>query len=192
MANVDLVFAVTPRTFPFRIPPGADQQTTAIPRARLTYQLKSEALAVKAALDTTSITINCTLPVNFAYTFEYATMDIQIAGSADDADNFSDNGRIIVSFADGLGLRQNEFTSLGLINTLLNVGSTKIWGPVNPYCCPIFNQDGLSPTISLLVNDVDADTTGAGTLSCVVTVMQYDLDQVFNYPLNFPLPVALR
>jgi len=192
MANIAL--AVTPglRIFPFQIPPGAVQQYTAIPRARLTFQQSQATIVAKIATNTTSIIATCTLPPNYVYVFEYATQEVLIPSDPLDAGNFDDVSGMIIGFGDGLGSRRSELLSDGITGQLLNVGSVKIWAPINPYCCPIYNQAGTSPIIWLECNDTDAGATAEGDYSCIVSVLQFDFEQTFAYPLNFPLPVTAR
>lgn len=168
-------------------------QYTAVPKARLTFQANNVVIAAKIATNTTSIVATCTLPVNFAYTFEYAACSAQVVDDIGDADHFGDVAAINFSFGDGLGTRRGQLFSRGLTETGLNAGSVKTWEPLNTYTPPIYNQNGASPIISLAVNDNDAvNATNAGLFSCVVSFLQFDFAQVFAYPLNFPLPVSNR
>jgi len=192
MANVNL--AVTPalRIFPFQIPGGRVQQYTAIPLARLTFQENDLTIVAKIATNTTSILATCTLPPNFVYAFEYATQRVIIPSDPADAGNFDDVTNFTFAFADGLGSRSTEMFSDGITGALLNAGSVKTWAPINPYTPPIYNQLGASPVITLECNDTDAGATAEGDYSVVVSVLQYDFEQAFAYPLNFPIPVTSR
>lgn len=192
MANIVLTVTPSIRIFPFVIPPGAIQPHTAVPRARLTFQAKDVTIVAKIATNTTSITMLCTLPANFAYTFEYATMRVNIDDDATDADNFEDLGGITFGFGDLLGSRRCELLSDGILRTDLNAGSEKNWVPINPYVAPMFNQEQATVNLTLNCNDTDAGATNEGLFSAVLTVLQYDFDQTFNYPVNFPVPVSAR
>ncbi len=190
----DVALAVTPalRTFPFQVPGGLVQQYTAVPKARLTFQALDTTIVAKGIGDTTSITITCTLPPNFAYTFEYCQIEIVCLTDISDADNFDDVGGLEFGFGDGLGGRRSGLISSGFTGAAANAGSVKVWEPSNPYTPPVYNQVGNSPGIFAFLNDVDAANTVEGDLSVVISVLQYDLAQVFDYSINFPLPVTAR
>ncbi len=192
MANVAL--AVTPqlRIFPFQIPPGAVQPGTAIPRARISFQTRDFTVTAKIATNTTSIVTTCTLPPNFAYTFEYASQNIVCLTDPADAGNFDDVVDCALSFADALGQRRFEMFSNGITGHTANAGSIKIWHTVGEFPNPMFNQLGGNPSIILTSNDTDAANTVEGDYSVVVSFLQYDFNQAFNFPMNFPLPVSNR
>jgi len=192
VANVAVTVTPLPTPFPFIIPGGWIQVGTAIPIQRLTYKVSDQTIALKAAGDTTSIVVNCNLPPNFAYTWEYTSADIVIPTEIGDASQFDAVGSLILAFGDNAGTRVSAMSSNGFGRTLLNVGSIQTWAPENPYARPIFNQNGSTPVISVHFNDINAAETAEGDFSCLVTVLQYELDQVFAYPLNFPLPVAAQ
>jgi len=192
MANVALTVTPVVRTFPFVTPPGAEQPLTAVPIARITFNAVDTTIVAKIATNTTSISMGCPLPQNYAYTFEYATQRVTCLTDPADAGNFDDIGTLIFGFGDGFGARHCEFLSDGITGTLLNAGSTKIWAPVNPYVPPIYNQRSQNATLTLLLNDTDAGATVEGDYSAVLSLLQYDFAQAFNYPLNFPLPVTAR
>lgn len=192
MANVALAFVPEPRSFPFHVWPGQHQEQSAIPLSRINFQLNNEVITAKIATNTTSIQVTCTLPANYAYTFEYLTVKVEVIDDVADADNFSDIGFVVLSLSDGLGSRITALKSDGVSTSQANAGSLKCWDQINRYCCPVFNQDGNSPVITLFINDIDAANTNEGKFSCLVSVLQFTLDQAFNYPLNFPLPVSPR
>lgn len=194
MANVAL--AVTPdlRVFPFSIPsPGflADSPT-AIPRARLIFQANNITIVAKIATNTTSIIATCLLPANYVYTFEYANQRVIVLTDPGDAGNFDDVGLIAFAFGDGLGSRSMEMFSNGITGDSANAGSQKVWSSINPYSAPIYNLNANGPSLAFILNDTDAANTDEGDYSCLLSVLQYDMDQLFNYPLNFPLPVSQR
>lgn len=193
MANVALVVTPSIRTFPFIVPPGTRLGGSAIPIARITFRSPNDVTIVaKIATNTTSIVATCTLPPNFAYTFEYAYMQVSILTDPGDADNFESVGGLSISFNDGLGTRFATMQAQGINGIAANAGSMKVWQPENPFPSPIFNQNGSSPNIILTANDTNAANTDEGDFGCAVSVLQYEFEQAFSYPLNFPLPVAQR
>lgn len=192
MADVQL--AVTPalRRFPFQIPQGAVQQYTAIPRARLTFQANDITIVAKIATNTTSILATCTLPENFVYTFEFASQRVVCPTDPADAGNFDDVSMLSFGFSDGLGSRSAELFSRGITGSSLNAGSQKVWSIINPYLAPIFNLVGAAPVLTFIANDTDAANTVEGDYSCLLSLLQYDMSQLFNFPLNYPVPVSNR
>lgn len=192
MANIAFAIDVPVRIFPFVIPPGAVQPLTAIPRARWVFQIKDSVITAKIATNTTSIVATCSLAQNFVYVLEYATVEIQVIDDPADAGNFDLVGAIAVGFGDGLGSRNDQLFSRGLQGILANAGSSQTYAPQNKFSLPIFNQNQGSPAIFIDLNDTDAGATNAALFHCVVSVLQYDFDQAFNFPLNFPLPVSQR
>lgn len=193
MANVGLTFPATMVPFPFDTSELSAPEKTAAPRARLLFRTVGEVVTAKSALDTTSVVVTNTLPPNYVYVIEHAHCVISFATDLDDADHFSNAGIMTLSIGDALGNRFEQLLSEGTTPFGLNAGSQKVWGPKDKYPMPIYNtrQSGLS--ISLSVWDTDlVNATQAGSLSSVVSVLQYDLEQVYNLGLNFPLPVQVR
>jgi len=192
MANVALAVTPTLATFPFQVPGGSFQQYSAVPLARLTFTARLVTIVAKIATNTTSIIATCTLPANYAYTFEYASQKIAIPSDPADAGNFDDVSQMDFGFGDGEGARTAEMFSNGHTGILLNAGSEKVWAPLNAYTPPMFNQAGNTLGIDISCNDTDAGATAEGDYSLVVSVLQYDIAQIFAYPLNYPIPVSSR
>lgn len=192
MANVQIGFTAASKTFPFQIPPGRVQPLTAIPRARLTFTVVAGVITAKIATNTTSLSVSITLPPNFAYTIEWASVNVSFPTSTTDADNYDDIGAFTFQQTDLGTFARVNMIAPGIFGVSANAGSSKIWEPDNAYGGPLYSLDGLPVLVTLDVNDNDAGATVVGTLGSIVTVLQYDLRQVFNYPMNFPLPVTSR
>lgn len=193
MANVAVAITLPVRSFPFIVPPGEKVLGgSAIPIARLSFQIFDSTIAAKIATNTTSIVVTATLPPNFVYTFEYATQHIIITDDTTEAGNFDDLSMLHILFGDGLGPRHANMVSSGITGVLGNAGSTKTWRPENAFPSPIFNQQGNSPAITIDLNDRDAGDTNEAEYSAVISVLQYEFAQAFSYPLNFALPVSQR
>lgn len=192
MANVAFALAPAPRSFPFVTPPGALQRGSAIPIARINYQLSAQVITAKVMGNTTSISVTCTLPANFVYTFEYMTVDLEVIDDIAEADNFDNVGDLTFSSGDGLGVRRTSILSDGSGGTTLNAGSAKQWKANNPGVAPIFNQLQNQPNVTININDRDSAATNAAVFNFVLSMLQFDFDQAFSYALNFPLPVSIR
>jgi len=192
VANIALAVDPKIRIFPFQIIPGNFQQYSAIPRARITYQTDNETIVAKIMGNTTSIKATCNLPANFVYTFEYCTQRIEIPSDPTDAENYDDVVSLVFGFGDGFGSRSTEMLSNGITGAFANAGSAKFWTPMNPGIGPIYNQAGADGSIKLESNDRASAATAEGDYSFVLSVLQYDFEQAFAFPLNFPLPVTAR
>ncbi len=193
MADIAIAFAGNTAIFPFQIPQGAVQQGTAIPRARVCMSVVGGTITAKIATNTTSILCTNTLPPNFAYTLEYLVIKVEVVSAFADVDNFATLGSLAYSNGLPLGANANtELSTLGPFATLLNVGGGKIWEPRTPFGGPMFNQDGDSVILTLAINDRDAGATAVGVFDSLICLLQYDMEQVFNYPINYPIPVQSR
>lgn len=195
MANVAIAFTPTLHPFPFQIPEGEAQPWTAIPRQRITALVAGGVVTAKIATNTTSIAVNAVFPQNFAYTVEHVTVSIITATNTSDADNFDDIG--VMTFVQNAPLPAGSFSRVNLVapgffGAGANAGSGKAWEPVNPYGGPLFNLTQDPVLVNLELNDNDAGATVVGSLTAVIQVLQYDIDQVFNYPLNYATPVTSR
>lgn len=194
MANILIEATPEPRTFPFDVAPyaGGILDKTALPRGRITFQILKTVIPAKIATNTTSINVENVMPANYAYVVEFATIQVNFPTSTSDAANFSANGIMQVRLGDALGTRRAGLFSRGISPAELNAGSSQIWHPENYFPTPIFNLLGATPIVNLEVFDVDAGATVVGELNTVVSVLQFDLEQIFNVAVNFPLPVSVR
>lgn len=195
MANVDLAFAPAPSTFPFDLSPvgGVLLPKTALPRARLIFQINDGAITAKAMGNTTTITVTMTLPRNFAYSFEYLTVQLSFATSTSDAATYEDIGMMQFISNDGVGAgRRAQLVSLGACADIAAAGSQVAYAPVNVFPSPIFNTRSVTPSLLFRISDLDAGATVAGLMAVTCSVLQYDLEQVFSVGVNFPLPVSIK
>lgn len=192
MANIDLNPEPTPVMFPFHTVPGAQLPYTAAPRGRVTFRVNAVTIAAKIATNTTSIRIEMILPANFAYIFEYGTVQVAFPTNTGDADNYDSVGVGITRLGDGSGGRHNQLFSRGITGNTLNAGSEKTWSVLDMYPSPLYNVDQIAPQLDYFINDTDAGATVVGMVSSYASFLIYDIEQVFNAPLNFPLPVSVR
>lgn len=195
MANIAFNFNPGIESFPFDLVPyyGSALERTSLPRARIHFRAQAETVTAKIATNSSSIRVNAVLPVNYAYVFEYATLNIDIPTNIADADNFSNNGQIQFSNGDGTGARIGALFSRGLVPDLLQAGSQKIWHPVNPYRTIMYNVDGIAPQIFMEIWDNELVlNTDEGNFSSYLSVLQYDIEQIYNVSVNAPIPVTPR
>ncbi len=194
MANIDITFTPPAAPFPFELDIARSHylEKTALPRGRVTFQQADGVVTAKIATNTTTVNVVCTLPANYAYVFEYASVQIAFDTDTADAANFENVGMMLVNLGDGLGGRRAQFFSRGQTGDSLNAGSQIAWAPLNVFPSPIFNLQQNSPNLILRFYDTDAGATEEGLLSAVVSLLQYDIEQIFNVGVNFPVPVSIR
>ncbi len=192
MANIDLNIQPAGALFPFAIIPGDAFNLSALPRARVQFRVNKTVITAKIATNTTSIRIECILPASYAYTFEFAAIDVAFPTDTDDAANYDDVGTVHVREGSGIGPRTTQLFSRGVSGETLNAGSAKIWQEVAIYPALLYNLLNVAPQLDLEVNDRDAGATVAGVVSSFVSFLQFDIEQIFNVNVNFPTPVAVR
>lgn len=192
MANIALEFAPNPDLFSFDLDPvpSALLDKTSLPRARVSYSVRQGSITAKIATNTTSVRVTCTLPVNYAYVFEYCTVMASFPGDIADAGHFNNEGQLTFNVEGSVQVSPlATLHSLGAAPDTNNTASMKIWAPVNAFRTVIAN----SVDITAEIWDDDAvNATVLGKLNFLLTVLQYDIEQIHNVSVNAPIPVALR
>lgn len=192
MANIAIDVTVPGELFPFSTAPGRILEGSAYPRGRVSYRLNDEVIAAKIATNTTSAQIKMVLPRNFAYVLEYLSTDVIFATDVDDALKWDAVGFLNVTGI-GQGGRVSQLFSQGQYATTLNAGSGRAWGTVQPYPLPLFTLVGSILQVEVRLNDSDVvNACVAGLLNMSASFLQYDVEQIYNMALNFPLPVQTR
>lgn len=194
MANVAVSLTPQPSFFPFALAYSGDvQEYTAMPRGRLVFRVNDSVIAAKDALNTTSIQVQNTLPAGYAYVLEWMQADILLATDAAEAAQFDAVGQLQFALGDGAGTRDNQLNSEGIYATTLNAGSGRAWNAIAPFPLPIFNLLQNTPSVTIRLNDSDAvNATVAALFNSTLSFLQYDIEQVFNIGVNFPIPVQVR
>lgn len=193
MANIAIDISPTPGVFPFSTVGGFVLPYSAVPRGRVVFRVNATVIAAKIATNTTSIRIRNILPPNYAYVLEWLQCDIDLPTDTSEASQFDAVGELRTLLGDGAGPRISQLFSEGVYATTLNAGSGRAWCALQPYPLPIFNQLAGVPSVELRLFDADAvNATVAGTFSSTLSFLQYDIEQVFNLALNFPVPVQIR
>lgn len=193
MANIALTVTPPPIVFPFATLPGARLPYSPVPRGRVVFRVNAQVIAAKIATNTTSIRVNCLLPANYAYVFEWMQANVILATDPLEASQFEAVGEMQFLLGDGAGARVTELCSDGVYHTTLNAGSGRAWKVVKQFPLPIYNLLQNNPSIEVRLNDADAvNATVAGLLSTTVSCLQYDIEQVFNVGVNYPVPVQVR
>ncbi len=193
MANIALSLDPSATPFPFETFPGGALQYSAVPRGRMVFRVNDQVIAAKIATNTTSIQITNTLPANYAYVLEWFQADVILATDTAEAAQFDAVGQIQFALGDGAGTRDSQLFSEGIYATTLNAGSGRAWCALQGFPLPIFNVLGNAPAVTVRLNDSDVvNATVAGLLNATLSFLQYDLEQIFNLALNFPVPVQVR
>lgn len=192
MANIAIDITVPGELFPFSTAPGTILSGSSFPRGRVSFRNNASAIAAKIATNTTSAVLKLILPPNFAYILEYLALDVNFPTDVDDAAKWDATGKLTMSGI-GNGGRISQLFSEGIYATTLNAGSGRAWGTIQPYPLPLFSFGNAVLQAEARINDSDVvNATVAGTLSLSASYLQYDIEQIFNMPLNFPLPVQTR
>lgn len=195
MANIATDFSPDAVPFPFNSYPsgGVASAYTAIPRGRICYREPNGTIAAKIATNTGSVEVSAILPLGYAYILEYLFLSVRFATDLDDASHYADNGQLRFQLSDGQSTRHNNLLSEGLTPIELNAGSLKTWNPVNAIPLPLYNLNANTMGVLAGVYDTDlVNATQAGVLSYFSCFLQYDIEQVFNLGVNFPIPIQVR
>lgn len=179
-----------------RIQPFADLPPTEnniYPRRRLIAQ-SSTTITAKDALDTKTIDIDVTLPVNFAYALDQLYIGLGAGGNLD-VDNYEPLALCTLQFSNA-ALSDVFFSmeSPGITFQDLD-GSRQTYSvsPTQKFSELFSNQIGLAPTLSIALNDRDAvNLTAALNLRFYASFLQYDIRQVDQVVVNAPMPVSVR
>lgn len=193
MANIAIDVDVPAIPFPFATMPGRDLPYSAVPRGRVTFRLNDQVIAAKIATNTTSAVIKLILPANYAYVQEYISSDVIFATDVDDALKWDALGEVRITGIGGGG-RVSQMFSEGQYATTLNAGSGRAWAPINPYPLPLFpGAAGSVMEIQVFFHDSDVvNACVAGLLNLSASYLQYDIEQIFNLGVNYPIPVQVR
>lgn len=192
MANVAIDVTPPGELFPFSTATGSVLGQSPFPRGRVSFRLNDQVIAAKIATNTTSAVIKLVLPANFAYVLEYLSADVIFATDVDDALKWDAVGELRMTGI-GNGGRVSQLFSEGQYATTLNAGSGRAWSTIQPYPLPLFSVASAVLEAQVLLNDSDVvNATVAGLLNLSASYLQYDIEQIYNMPLNFPLPVQTR
>lgn len=194
MADIDITVtagAVMGQTFA-GIPPGGFPNTI-YPRARVTFSIAGT-ITAKIATNSTTVTVNFTLPANFAYVMERMAPQVTFATNIADAGHFNDVAFVSIGRDGASGtLFSSEMFSRGLSNIAGQGGSQKMWIPSYQDTGLFFNQDGIAPLCRLVLSDNDlVNATVVGTVTGQAQFLQYDLEQAISVMANAPQPVISR
>ncbi len=170
---------------------------TSVPRGLIRF-FSDEAVEAKPVNDDYIINITGSLPINFAYVLSAMSWNVVINRAPD----WSDHARFRIFNGLPNGTPANEqvavffMRDLSSDNTIqphqlvldYSLGSLREWYPQPLTLTP--GAAGMSFTISA-VNQNDT-VSAAGTQDFSIAFYQYELNQAVRFPLNNPLPTAIR
>lgn len=195
MADIQVDFSPTPTSFSFAGP--IDRTKTIDPFARIIFDIGAGAVAAKIATNSTTLTVDCQLPVNQAYVLEYMAVSLEataaIIGDVDSIENFESIAKATIAI-DSINLTSNQIKmaveSPGARNSADNVDSAKEWRILQPYKQIFFNDLGVRPLFSFTVADTDlTNATVACILNFYASFLQYEIPQAYNVAVSAPTPV---
>lgn len=176
------------------LPASGTLERSFLPRGCVSFQNVTSTIAAKGAGNTQTITTTCTLPPNYAYSLQYLVSTININTELAAADDFERYAAITLN--DGRQATPNvRFQAKAETSgvTSANAGSIVTWSPINLYKSVFWNQDGVSPVLTLVITDSDGtNARAAASISNQVQFLQFDIDQATDVRVNAPQPVRLQ
>lgn len=191
MADVAQTVTASARYTAYSGIPAVDDQNNIYPRGRIDFRDQDVAITAKGAGDRKRILISCSLPANFAYTYEncYVALDDTIAA---DIDNYDDLGTAVLQEESGIDIQIGTLKSDGS-HFFENFATAKTWELQNPFNEVFFNRVGNNPLFICYLYDSDGtNATSAITLTYHFTFLQYDIRQAEHVVVNAPFPVRVR
>lgn len=164
------------------------------PRARLVFNSKV-AITLKAAGNTNTILMVCTLPENYSYRLDSAFISFSAPASTE-LSQLEDLGESRISF-EGVNTVIMNLKSEGLTSHVDVGGSVKVW-TLSKAFREVLTQPrdkGVSPprvSQSFLIYDNDGvNETVALENNTYISYLMYDIDQALDVIVNAPLPVSI-
>ncbi len=177
---------------PFITPPDHQREWTAMPRALVNFDLLNGVLAAKPVNDQQELNISIALPATFAYRMLSFVVSV-IQDVAHDWRNRSylevTNGiRGLQVGATSRYAMSNE--SLDRIPTLSEMFLSRFQrSPPGD----VFQANfGAAPVMSYKASNASAAVGAAGTVNCLATFLEYDIEQAQRYPIHWPMMIYNR
>lgn len=192
MAQVTTAISFVSSYQPFERPPQAVSLWTAIPRGLQSFTVNTQAIDAKPLNDIALLTITAQLPPNFGYVFADVALQISQDLAVDWDPNYILN---LQSF-----YRAPQAVSLGLSISAMLPSLAGGFGTVRStaektgaFSFPIVGTKGTSGIlINLQATNQAAAATTTGVCDAYISFWQFDLEQIFKYPINSPIPVNAR
>lgn len=160
------------------------------PRARIVFN-DDTAITAKLTANTNVVVYTLTLPANYAYRLDQASTEFGI-GSAVTADNFEVLGNAFLEFGAGVVDVVMQLQSQGVTSFVSVLGQSIVWTLPEPFGEVFYNQDGLTPLITIrLYDNTSGSATDAQNSRFYWSFLQYDIQQVLDVAVNAPLPVSI-
>lgn len=188
MAQVTTAISFVGSFQPFERPPQAVALWTAIPRGLQSFTATG-VLDAKPINDTQLLTITATLPPNFGYVFADVALEVtqDVAAAWDQAfilnlQSFYRGG------VPGLSITAPLASQVGGFDTVRAFADK-----TGAFSFPIVGNKGSSGVlINLQATNQAAPAGAAGGINAYISFWQFDLEQLFKYPINSPIPTNAR
>lgn len=192
MAQVTTAISFTGSYQPFERPPQAISLWSAIPRGLQSFSVDTQLLDAKPINDIQLLTITATIPPNFGYVFA----DVALTISQDVADAW--DPAFILNLQNFY--RAPQTVSLGLSISAMLPSIAGGFGTVRAtaektgaFSFPIVGvKDTTGIQINLQATNQAAPAGAIGTVNAYISFWQFDLEQIFKYPINSPIPTNAR
>ncbi len=190
VVSTQLVAAFT-RT-PYIKPPDLTREWTAMPRSLVNFDILNGVLAAKPVNDQQELIISFALPTEFAYRMLSLVVSL-IQDVAHDWRNRSylevTNGiRGLQIGATSRYAMSNE--SLDRIPTISEMFLARFQRA--PPGDVFQARDGVAPVITFKASNQTAAVGAAGTVNCLATFLEYDIEQAQRFPIHWPALIYNR
>lgn len=193
MATVTQTIEMPSTYSPLVRPPHRAAIATAIPRGTRTFFVDGAVLDAKLAVDTQVLVMRVSLEQNFAYFLQ----SVELAIFSAEAAAWSTTGSLIMQRA----MRNLPATSAWHTPTaILNVAVTSARYltrqglELPPFPLVPVRGTGFGGAVNFILahENASAGASAGGSINCHMTLLEYDLEQVENFPLSFGMPVSQR
>jgi len=192
VAQVTTAISLVGSFQPFERPPQAMALWTAIPRGLQSLTATAATLDAKPINDIQLLTLTAILPPNFGYVFA----DVALSIAQDVADAW--DPAFILNLQNFY--RAPQAVSLGLSISAMLPSLAGGFGTVRSTAektgalsFPIVGtKETTGIQINLQATNQAAPAGAAGTVNCYISFWQFDLEQIFKFPINSPIPTNAR
>ncbi len=180
----------------FETPPPELLAFTAIPHAIVRFSINEAAISAKPAGDQQELIVGVVLPGNFVYQL----LELNASLTQDVARDWEPRSYLEITNGMGNDVPSGQTNRWAFVNEDTNRvpsgGEMFItrWLGVNSVPRHIIeaNTPVATPVISLKTSNQNANVGAAGTYSCWLAFMEFEIEQVRRYGVHFPIPTYPR
>lgn len=179
---------------PFIKPPDLEREWTAMPRSIVNFALTGSVISIKPINDQQELIISIDLPAEFCYRWLTSTVFV-IQNNARD---WSD--RSYVEITNGVrGVALGNMQEWPMVNEFVDKipSSSEAWiargGSDTRLPTDILQAiRGVAPTITFKASNIGAPAGTAGTMNCLFTFLEFDIEQAQRFPIHWPTNILAR